>query len=148
MPPYTVDSTRTRLEAKVTRLRNDIAESDIEFTAREDMYNMLDAAIRAPRHALDKAEDTRQAAVGEALMEISLMMVEDRVHKPSAKDSIIRAAVRECRLECPLKTEGMPRYYFWFMAGRWPATVIISVGLISGNMPAILDAIRLLWLVT
>lgn len=143
MPLETIssDGDRNRLYEKARRLREEVSKSELKFDGKEALYDMIDSVTRAPRRVLEGACDSQQRAIGESLMEITLMLVEDRVHKESEKDDIIEEALRRHDQECPVISAGVPRKFAFLLKFAWPLAVVATALILSGNAPAIIKAV-------
>lgn len=143
MSPISKFTGLNRHVEKATRLRKEVGDLQASHETKESLNSQIDAALSAAGFFLNQEElpTHQKQSLGDFLIGMSLMFIEDRIHRAADRESMIKETLARHADTCPFADSNMSQRYSWVKLVIWPATVVAVAASVSGNMPAIIAAI-------
>lgn len=143
MSPISKFTGLNRHVEKAMRLRKEVGDLQASHETKESLNSQIDAALSAAGSFLSQDEPLthQQQSLGDFLIGMSLMFIEDRIHRAADRESMINETLVRHADSCPFADANMSQRYSWAKLVIWPATVVAVAASVSGNMPAIIAAI-------
>jgi hypothetical protein len=127
-----------RLQDKIDRIKEELADANLSYDRREMLFDVL----RAASLAATAADEDKVQAMSEALLLLTIVTLEDKLHSDATKAAILAERARQHDEICPFRKGGAdpsPKIALAYMF-RWPLTWVACVGMVCGLGPYIIEA--------